>query len=255
MRKLLTFLIALGAVVFGVCSPASAWGCREFGQQGGTGCNSVIASTPPAASYSFLGAGDVSPTGGSSNTFPITMTGVAGRLIFASTIQNNLTLVSVVYDPTGANISLTQDFVSSTSDIGYFFSANVPAASGAKNIVVTYTTGVGFLASSGAAWLASNLTTGFVAGTGNNSINTTPITVSTGQFLFSIVAQAGVPLAGPSDFSGSTSAPTGTRLSTVISPNVTQSSATADWASPSVGTFTIAPGATAAGVVFGATYQ
>jgi hypothetical protein len=49
MRKLLTFLIALGAVAFGVCSPASAWGCREFGQQGGTGCNSVIASAPPPA--------------------------------------------------------------------------------------------------------------------------------------------------------------------------------------------------------------
>jgi hypothetical protein len=47
MRKLLTFLIALGAVVFGVCSPAGAWGCREFGRQGGTGCNSVIAGSPP----------------------------------------------------------------------------------------------------------------------------------------------------------------------------------------------------------------
>jgi hypothetical protein len=53
MRKLLTFLIALGAVAFGVCSPASAWGCREFGQQGGTGCNSVIASAPPPSTTTW----------------------------------------------------------------------------------------------------------------------------------------------------------------------------------------------------------
>jgi hypothetical protein len=45
MRKLLTFLIALASIAFGVCSPASAqYGCKSFGQQGGTGCNSVIAS-------------------------------------------------------------------------------------------------------------------------------------------------------------------------------------------------------------------
>jgi hypothetical protein len=251
MRKLLTFLIALGAVAFGVCSPAKA-GCMALLGVGKTNC---AGAPPPAASYSFLGASDVSVTGGSTETFPITMTGVAGRLIFATTIQNITTVTSAIYDPTGANIALTQDFVSSTTNPGFFFSANVPAASGAKNIVVTYATSVGFLASSGAAWLASNLSTGFVAGTGNNATNTTPITVGTGQFLFSMVANLGVALAGAPNFSGSTSAPTGSRLSTLISPNTTQDSATADWASPSLGTFTIAPGATAAAVVFGATYQ
>jgi hypothetical protein len=61
MRKLLTFLIALGAVAFGVCSPASAWGCREFGQQGGTGCNSVIASAPPPSTTTTWNPSDTSP--------------------------------------------------------------------------------------------------------------------------------------------------------------------------------------------------
>jgi hypothetical protein len=48
VRALCTTL-ALGAVAFGVCSPAAADSCSmAFGRQGGTGCNSVIASAPPA---------------------------------------------------------------------------------------------------------------------------------------------------------------------------------------------------------------
>jgi hypothetical protein len=56
MRKLLTFLIALASIAFGVCSPASADSCsRAFGYQGiGTGCNSVIAS----GGGGFVGPGD-----------------------------------------------------------------------------------------------------------------------------------------------------------------------------------------------------
>jgi hypothetical protein len=45
MRKLLTFLIALAAIVLGVCAPASAqFSCRGVGGGYGfnTGCNSTI---------------------------------------------------------------------------------------------------------------------------------------------------------------------------------------------------------------------
>jgi hypothetical protein len=54
MRKLLTFLIALAVlVVVNLSVPASAqYGCKSFGRQGGTGCNSII---PP----SFQGPGDI----------------------------------------------------------------------------------------------------------------------------------------------------------------------------------------------------
>jgi hypothetical protein len=45
-RKLLTFFFALAVTVLGVCSPASSTdSCsRAFGRQGGTGCNSVVAT-------------------------------------------------------------------------------------------------------------------------------------------------------------------------------------------------------------------
>ncbi|THD56752.1 MAG: hypothetical protein E8A46_02600, partial [Bradyrhizobium sp.] len=55
MRKFLTFLIALAAIVFAVVSPASADSCsRAFGYQGGTGCNSVI-----AGGGGYTGPGDI----------------------------------------------------------------------------------------------------------------------------------------------------------------------------------------------------
>jgi hypothetical protein len=45
LRKFLTFLIALASIVFAACSPAFADSCsRAFGYQGGTSCNSSIAS-------------------------------------------------------------------------------------------------------------------------------------------------------------------------------------------------------------------
>jgi hypothetical protein len=66
-HKLLTFLIALGAAtVVSLAAPAQAqWGCRSFGQQGGTGCNSVIATAPP----SYTGPGDVSVNGSTNNWY------------------------------------------------------------------------------------------------------------------------------------------------------------------------------------------
>jgi len=45
MRKLLALCTALASIAFAVCSPAFADSCsRAFGYQGGTGCNSNIAS-------------------------------------------------------------------------------------------------------------------------------------------------------------------------------------------------------------------
>ena len=43
-RKILTFFFALAVTVGGVAPASAQYGCRSFGQQGGTGCSSVIAS-------------------------------------------------------------------------------------------------------------------------------------------------------------------------------------------------------------------
>jgi hypothetical protein len=57
MRKILTLWIALAATAVVMSAPVSAqWGCRSFGQQGGTGCNSSIAT---GGGGSYTGPGDV----------------------------------------------------------------------------------------------------------------------------------------------------------------------------------------------------
>jgi hypothetical protein len=58
--KLSILLAVLLGAVGSLSTSAHAWGCREFGQQGGTGCNSSIAVTPP----SYQGPGDLTLSAG-----------------------------------------------------------------------------------------------------------------------------------------------------------------------------------------------
>jgi hypothetical protein len=216
-----------------------------FTNWGGTG--------PPTPAYSFLNAYDAEyGTVSTTATFAITLTGSAGRLIIA-TYGQSLSISSIVYDPSGVNQTLTQDYAAGIGN-SYFYSANIPAFTGAKNVVVTFTSGVDFNIVSFSSWLATNLTTGFIAGAGANASNVN-ITVTSGEFLFAIEANNGTATTGQT-FSGSTSAPTGTRYST---PQVDLSSATsvtADWAAPTTGTFNILPGAATGGsYLFAATYK
>jgi hypothetical protein len=152
------------------------------------------------------------------------MTGSAGRLIFATAIATG-TISSVVFDPTGANVTLALDYANATGFPGEFYSANIGAVSGSKNIVVTYTTSPAFQQVSGIAWLASGLTSGFVAGSRGGA--STSISVTAGQLLFAFVFNTS--LSGTVNFSGSTPVgPTGNRLSTMIN-GASQYSASADW--------------------------
>jgi hypothetical protein len=216
----------------------------------------AAASAPPPTtpSYTFLTAHDVTASSGTTETFSITMNGTSGRLIFALTEQN-LAATSVVYDPTGANITLTQDFLGSTT-FG-FYSANIPAATGSKNIVATFPSSVGFQGASGIAWVADNLTTGFVAGAASSGPGgPATIAVAANEFLFAAVSTPGGVLT-PGTFSGSTSAPSFNRASTPVGSS-SQLSASADWASPTVsGSFSVVSGATGTGNVatWAATYK
>jgi hypothetical protein len=84
----------------------------------------------------------------------------------------------MVYDPTGDNIALTQDYLNTSGNTAVFWSGNIPAAS---ECFVTYGTSVAFFIASCAAWNVGNLTSEFLAGsTGSSS---TGMTVGSGDFL------------------------------------------------------------------------
>lgn len=212
-----------------------------------TGVDATLTYTPVVSSL-FIGSGDVSPTAGGTtvNNFTVTMPGSSGRLVFGTMIQGAQTISSVVYDPGGANVSLTKDF-DDGSIIMSIWSANVPSASGSKTIAVTYSTSVTFNKASGVAWLGPTIATGFVTGKLGS-----PITVGTGELLFSFVYN--LPLGAGFNWSGSTTSPTATRYSTIVAPNATQVSASADWVTPAVGSFVINPLAGSAGSL-SATYK
>src|SRR6185503_13064334 len=64
----------------------------------------------PSPAYSYLGSfSSTSLPSGSTATMPFTMTNTAGLLVVFFGVQNSKSITSVVYDPTGANVTLTQD--------------------------------------------------------------------------------------------------------------------------------------------------
>jgi hypothetical protein len=207
---------------------------------------------PSGPTYAFLGGSDNAVSSGLTETYPITMNGVAGRLIFATAIATGA-VSSVVFDPSGANFALSLDYSAAAGGRPVaFYSANIGAFSGSKNIVVTYTSSPAFQQVCGHAWNASGLTTGFIAGSSGGASAT--ISVTNGQLLFGVLF--GTSVSGTIDFSGSTQTPTATRLATEINGNTTtQYSASADWNSLATNaSFSVVPGYSF-GATFAATYQ
>jgi len=223
-RKLLTFFFALAVTV--------AVSVGAFGQMSLTGAGGTKMRAPAGPSYTFVGASDFSTT---SNTtvanYTIAMPGNGGRRRVAVGSQN-FAVTSVVYDPTGANVSLTQDYAPGVG--GFFFSGTVPSASGTKTVQVTYASNIAFNGEAFAAWVATGLTSGFDAA--SNGGSSTIFTVNSGDLLFSFgfVFAGGV----ASSWGSSTSPPSGNRLSTVTG-SASQFSASADWTSPAPGSFSI----------------
>jgi hypothetical protein len=210
----------------------------------------LIRHHPLRARPTFLGGSDNNVTSGVTETYPFTMTGSTGRLIFATAIATG-TISSVVFDPGGANVTLALDYSNATGYPGEFYSANIGAVSRSKNIVVTYTTSSAYQQVSGIALLASGLTTGFVTGAQGGS--SASISVTSGQLLFGLFFSS--TFSGTANFSGSTpQIPSGTRLSTTIN-GASQYSASADWASTTTASYSVASGSPSGGFTFVATYH
>src|SRR5258705_10092693 len=99
--RLKAYICALHAALFAfllaIC-PAPA------GQMSllGAGKASGGAASP---AYTYLGNTSSNGLGPTTMTFPVTMPGAGGALVVYFAVQNALTISSVVYDPTGANVS------------------------------------------------------------------------------------------------------------------------------------------------------
>src|SRR5574343_607754 len=146
------------------------------------------ASRAPApaggAAYTYLGNFDNLNLPAGNITIPMTMTGNAGLLVIWLGLTSAKTLTGA-YDPTGANVPLTQDGFNNTGHTQGIWSASIPAASGSKNIVFTPSASVQFQAAGAHAWLCTNMTSSVaqtaVSITNNNTAN---LSVTAGDFLF-----------------------------------------------------------------------
>jgi hypothetical protein len=94
MRKLLTFLIALGAIVFGVCSEVGACGTLALLGAGSTSC-AIILPGPPTATFQSQIAGTIS-----TNT-------VTGTVTTGSSFSTRIVVVVLVGYTNGASNTLT----------------------------------------------------------------------------------------------------------------------------------------------------
>ena len=216
--------------------------------------NVLTVDIVPAKSYTMVGASDATPsTTTTTQSFPIAMTGKGGRLIFYG-IPQNTTISSVVYDPAGSNVELSLDHGPIGGFSAAWFSADIPGDSGAKEIVVTYAVNVAFFSLSGIAWLATGLSQGFDSAIDAGGVDH-PITIADGDLLFAVNYSPvnNDVVANMNWAANSTQAPTGNRLSDTSLPFSNQFSSSADWVSPSLGSFVIASGAN--GAIYGATYK
>jgi hypothetical protein len=186
------------------------------------------------------------------------MNGAAGRLIVAVYNGNSggITVSSVVYDPSGANVTLGLDATfgpGSFGGYGSFYSGTVPA-----NIQVTLSSATNFTIESIAVWNAQNLTTGY-GGASAGGFPNVSLTVPLSSFLFAMTGTGSSYTAGANTFStsaGSSQNPTAFRDGTPLSPATGINSSSSDWSSPTPGSFTVqSQSSPPAGFIFAATYK
>ena len=121
MRKLLTFLIALGAVAFAVVSPASAQGFNGGGFNVGLG---------PFAAATYVGPGDITFNGSAANVKEFWSCARAVNAAHASTATS---LCDLVQSPSGASPGTAVGTLRATTtgfvDLSAYFAGSVtPAA-------------------------------------------------------------------------------------------------------------------------------
>lgn len=136
-------------------------------------------------SYSNLGGvQNIGVSSGESVTLPLTMPGAGGLLVVGIAIQNSPTLSSVVFDPTGQNVTLNQDNLSGTSL--WLYSGPVTSVSGSKNVVITATSSIGFDTAEATAWLIQNPHSNTVKQISTFMSYYASINVTAGDYLFAL---------------------------------------------------------------------
>lgn len=181
----------------------------------------LIRPKPKAAAggspaYAFQGSDGTSSPIGTTNTFSIDIgTASADRvLIFATAVSSNPGITSVVLDPGGLNITMTQAafYSPGSPQVGLYY-ASVPSGTGTKGFAVTYGSSVSFFAVSAHLWKATGLTSGtpVTTATGNGGGTSAGITISVTSpcFLFGLSAAQNGGVSPAYNYSTSTITPSG----------------------------------------------
>lgn len=152
---------------------------------------------------------------GATMTYAVTMADVAAgaRVVVSvgNTFASPITITSVVYDPAGANITLTQDELSTNSRITGVYSGVVTGAiaAGSKNIVVTHSANVQFADGAVYLWTITGSVTKQTSASGGNAAT---ISVTHGNYMVGVSFSSG---AAP-DYALSTEVPTAIRGTTEL---------------------------------------
>jgi hypothetical protein len=139
-HKLLTFLTALAAIVFAMHSLARADSCSHaFGHQGGTGCNSVIATAPSLPTLTYIGSATPTYAGNVATATGANIgTAASNRLVvvvFFDMADGANSTASVTIGGSAATVDTMAN--STFNPVQGIASLNVPAGTTAT-IVVTY---------------------------------------------------------------------------------------------------------------------
>jgi hypothetical protein len=137
-----------------------------------------------SSAYAYLGNDSNTGIAGLVNTGSITMNGSAGVLVVFVGLQVNTTFTSIIYDPGGANITLTAaTSLPSSWSTGIFY-GTVPGFSGSKTIQVTTANTIQFFAYSIHAWIATGLALSSSRTVNSVSSTTMSMNVTAGYLMF-----------------------------------------------------------------------
>jgi hypothetical protein len=154
------------------------------------GRGAIDGSAGAGAGYTYVGSYSDTNVNSATPTIAQTMPGVAGLLVVFFGSGTSRTITSVVYDPTGANVTLTQDAFQNSSGISSVYSGVIGADSGSKNIVVTVSSAFSFSVCSGHFWVATNLSSNVKQQSVTNAFSgaTATISVVTGDIILGAAA-------------------------------------------------------------------
>jgi hypothetical protein len=229
MRKFLTFLIALGAVALGVCSPASSQGLMMMG------AGSVAAPHATAGGVAFDQVSNGTPANNTAGPASWTHTPVGTPTAVAVLVDGFSLPVdpTVTYGGTSLGTYTVKKF-NGTDTVYIYCLPNPP--SGAQTVNVSWTGGNAYVTAFAITVTNSNTSSCFsntagASGTSNSISNT--VTSATGQLVVDIADQdpGGTLTAGGGQSNTSTSNVSGLHSSVSTAPG--SASVTMTWASTS----------------------